>query len=76
MPALTPWTILTYLSIGLLSLSSVLGSPLEKRAVDFFAPIANGGSELDDAGNGLGEPLNVSPDLPHGNVPLTCLFRN
>ncbi|KAJ3731512.1 hypothetical protein DFJ43DRAFT_416170 [Lentinula guzmanii] len=27
--------------------------------VDFFNPTANGGSMLDDAGNGLGEPLNV-----------------
>ena len=29
-------------------------------AVDFFNPVAGGGSWLDNAGNGLGEPLNVS----------------
>ncbi|KAJ3882239.1 hypothetical protein F5051DRAFT_458315 [Lentinula edodes] len=30
-----------------------------RQGVDFFNPTANGGSLLDDAGNGLGEPLNV-----------------
>ncbi|KAJ3893800.1 hypothetical protein GG344DRAFT_74615 [Lentinula edodes] len=30
-----------------------------RQGVDFFDPTANGGSLLDDAGNGLGEPLNV-----------------
>jgi len=40
-----------------------------KRAVAFFDPTANGGSMLDNAGGGLGEPLNViisglsSPDV-------------
>ncbi|KAJ3826314.1 hypothetical protein F5880DRAFT_1476451 [Lentinula raphanica] len=40
-----------------------------RQAVDFFDPTLNGGSMLDDAGNGLGEPLNViisglsSPDV-------------
>lgn len=29
-------------------------------AVDFFNPVAGGGSWLDNAGGGLGEPLNVS----------------
>ena len=44
-------------------LSLVGTSSLEKRAVAFFAPNANGGTELDDAGDGLGEPLNVSTSL-------------
>ncbi|KAJ4496167.1 hypothetical protein C8J55DRAFT_545450 [Lentinula edodes] len=40
-----------------------------RQGVDFFDPTANGGSLLDDAGDGLGEPLNViisglsSPDV-------------
>ncbi|KAJ4495277.1 hypothetical protein C8R41DRAFT_902408 [Lentinula lateritia] len=40
-----------------------------RQGVDFFNPTTNGGSMLDDAGNGLGEPLNViisgfsSPDV-------------
>lgn len=38
----------------------VSASALERRAIAFFAPNANGGTELDDAGGGLGEPLNVS----------------
>lgn len=29
------------------------------QGVDFYSPIANGGSELDNSDNGLGEPLNV-----------------
>lgn len=33
---------------------------LQKRAVAFFNPVDGGGSMLDDTGNGLGEPLNVS----------------
>ncbi len=28
--------------------------------VDFFNPVVGGGSWLDNAGGGLGEPLNVS----------------
>ncbi|KAG6820885.1 hypothetical protein H0H93_010229 [Arthromyces matolae] len=32
---------------------------LQKRAVDYFNPTTNGGSLLDNAGGGLGEPLNV-----------------
>ncbi|EPQ57667.1 hypothetical protein GLOTRDRAFT_99489 [Gloeophyllum trabeum ATCC 11539] len=32
---------------------------LQKRAVDFYAPTAGGGSELDNAGDGYGEPLNI-----------------
>lgn len=41
-------------------LAFVSASALERRATAFFAPNANGGTELDDAGGGLGEPLNVS----------------
>ncbi|KZT18505.1 hypothetical protein NEOLEDRAFT_1184215 [Neolentinus lepideus HHB14362 ss-1] len=46
-----------------------LATPLAKRAVAYYAPSAGGGSELDDAGSGGGEPLNViisglsSPDV-------------
>ncbi|TFK54099.1 hypothetical protein OE88DRAFT_1625399 [Heliocybe sulcata] len=42
---------------------------LQRRAVDFYNPAANGGSMLDSVGGGLGEPLNViisgqsSPDV-------------
>ncbi|KIM45176.1 hypothetical protein M413DRAFT_441859 [Hebeloma cylindrosporum] len=35
------------------------GTPLEKRSVDFFNPVEGGGSMLDNAGSGGGEPLNV-----------------
>jgi len=44
---------------ALLSLGAS-GIPYEKRAgVAFFAPIDGGGSELDVAGVGVGEPMNV-----------------
>ena len=36
-----------------------LGSALQVRSVDYYDPTANGGSMLDDAGDGYGEPLNV-----------------
>ncbi|KAF8920019.1 hypothetical protein CPB85DRAFT_1373235 [Mucidula mucida] len=36
-----------------------LAYPLQTNAVDFFNPLDNGGSMLDDAGSGGGEPLNV-----------------
>ncbi|KAH7871492.1 uncharacterized protein C8R40DRAFT_558070 [Lentinula edodes] len=39
------------------ALSLVTSRP--RQGVDFFNPTGNGGSMLDDAGNGLGEPLNV-----------------
>ncbi|KDR75416.1 hypothetical protein GALMADRAFT_98884 [Galerina marginata CBS 339.88] len=45
-------------SLALYTLS-VLGNPLHKRAVDFFNPLTGGGSLLDNAGSGGGEPLNV-----------------
>ncbi|KII92327.1 hypothetical protein PLICRDRAFT_103562 [Plicaturopsis crispa FD-325 SS-3] len=44
-------------------------SLLRRDAVDYYAPNAGGGSELDNAGSGGGEPLNViisgksSPDV-------------
>lgn len=36
-----------------------LAGPLCKRAVDYYNVTAGGGSMLDNAGDGLGEPLNV-----------------
>lgn len=37
-----------------------LGSALRvRRSVAYYNPTAGGGSMLDDAGDGLGEPLNV-----------------
>ena len=50
-------TLLSLLSIAL-ALSANAGA-LDKRAVAFFDPNTNGGSELDSVGGGLGEPLNV-----------------
>ncbi|KAJ6557185.1 hypothetical protein B0H10DRAFT_2120998 [Mycena sp. CBHHK59/15] len=54
----------TFASVFLVSQTLVASAlavavPHNKRAVDFFNPTANGGSMLDDAGGGLGEPLNV-----------------
>ncbi|KAI8993798.1 hypothetical protein BD414DRAFT_411631 [Trametes punicea] len=46
-----------------------LGLGVQKRAVAYYNPLAGGGSMFADAGNGLGEPLNViisglsSPDV-------------
>jgi len=58
------------LSLPLLAFGlNVPGPNLHTRAVPFVAPADGGGSQLDDAGNGLGEPLNViisglsSPDV-------------
>ncbi|TFY65738.1 hypothetical protein EVG20_g5357 [Dentipellis fragilis] len=54
---------------ALLCAQTAFGLTCSKRATDFFNPTTNGGSLLDDAGNGLGEPLNVivsglsSPDV-------------
>jgi hypothetical protein len=51
-------------SCALLSLlvcaGGVLATPMAKRATAFFNPSAGGGSMLDNAGGGLGEPMNVS----------------
>ncbi|KAF8891666.1 hypothetical protein BD779DRAFT_1437514 [Infundibulicybe gibba] len=49
-----------YTFILLLCLTHVATAlSMQKRATDFFNPALNGGSMLDDAGNGLGEPMNV-----------------
>ena len=37
----------------------------QRSSVTFFDPTAQNGSFFDNAGNGLGEPLNVSFCLPH-----------
>ena len=39
--------------------SNAAGAIVEKRAAAFFNPADGGGSMFIDAGNGLGEPLNV-----------------
>jgi len=49
--------------------AGVIANGMQKRAVAYYDPTANGGSMLDNAGDGLGEPLNViisglsSPDV-------------
>lgn len=49
------------LAQALLALSVPSQTPtLVERAVAYYDPNANGGSMLDDAGSGGGEPLNVS----------------
>ncbi|KAI0063767.1 hypothetical protein BV25DRAFT_1801513 [Artomyces pyxidatus] len=45
--------------LSLLCAQAVLGRTISKRAVPFFSPLVGGGSELDNAGVGVGEPLNV-----------------
>ncbi|KDQ49382.1 hypothetical protein JAAARDRAFT_714997 [Jaapia argillacea MUCL 33604] len=47
----------------LLFATSVLANPIEKRAAAYYNPNINGGSELDNAGDGLGEPLNAGHQL-------------
>ncbi|KAF7976859.1 hypothetical protein HWV62_5576 [Athelia sp. TMB] len=47
----------TFVFAAQVSLS--LASTVQKRAVAYYDPSANGGSMLDNAGGGLGEPLNV-----------------
>ncbi|EGO00163.1 hypothetical protein SERLA73DRAFT_160150 [Serpula lacrymans var. lacrymans S7.3] len=46
---------------SLLALQAATGfaTSLSKRGVDYYDPNANGGSMLDNAGDGYGEPLNV-----------------
>ena len=39
---------------------AAMATPLMKRASAFFNPVQGGGSWLDNAGDGFGEPLNVS----------------
>lgn len=58
--------------------ANALYTPSTKRAagaVAFFAPNANGGSELDDAGSDVGEPLNVGLPLPLSLMTRVALFR-
>lgn len=48
------------LAVAALAFQTVSAITLEKRAVDYYDPTANGGSMLDKVGDtGLGEPLNV-----------------
>lgn len=69
------------LSLLLFSASFVLGrpqtvqsppTPTAQAKVPFFTPTAGGGSWFDDAGNGLGEPLNVSTGMLFQNVLSHC----
>ncbi|EJF65127.1 hypothetical protein BD309DRAFT_960762 [Dichomitus squalens] len=54
---------------ALLASPLAIGASVQRRAVAYFDPTAGGGSMFADAGNGLGEPLNViisglsSPDV-------------
>ncbi|KAI1785747.1 hypothetical protein LXA43DRAFT_899119 [Ganoderma leucocontextum] len=47
------------LLVPLLISSIALGAAVNKRAAEFFNPASGGGSMFIDAGNGLGEPMNV-----------------
>ncbi|KAF8813616.1 hypothetical protein BYT27DRAFT_7083584 [Phlegmacium glaucopus] len=49
---------LSALSTAVIALQ-LLSAVSAQAGVDFFSPNLGGGSMLDDAGNGLGEPLNV-----------------
>lgn len=53
---------------------SVPSNTFVERAVAYYDPNANGGSMLDDAGSGGGEPLNVSliSLLSHLSLALNC----
>lgn len=53
------YTSLTTAFVSALFFQHAAASVLDKRAVAYYAPIAGGGSELDNTNNGLGEPLNV-----------------
>ncbi|CDO78164.1 hypothetical protein BN946_scf184467.g3 [Trametes cinnabarina] len=44
---------------ALVAFPAVLGLGSQKRAVAYYNPVSGGGAMLIDAGNGLGEPLNV-----------------
>ncbi|KAF7980776.1 hypothetical protein HWV62_36833 [Athelia sp. TMB] len=51
---------LSFFTFALISQASLsLAAIIQKRAVAYYDPTANGGSMLDNAGGGLGEPLNV-----------------
>lgn len=59
--------VILVLSLSLLNLNFVAALPLQTPMVptyaysnvDFYSPLLGGGSMLDDAGDGFGEPLNV-----------------
>lgn len=68
-PTLPPMSRLAVASVLLAQVLLALSVPsqtptLVERAVAYYDPNANGGSMLDDAGSGGGEPLNVSLILP------------
>ena len=44
-----------------LTVAASTQSQFDIAGAAFYPPAVGGGSNLDDAGNGLGEPLNVSP---------------
>ncbi|KAL0956062.1 hypothetical protein HGRIS_002231 [Hohenbuehelia grisea] len=50
---------LVFFVLATQAIYGTLANPLSKRAVGFIDPRKDGGSLLDDTGNGLGEPLNV-----------------
>jgi len=51
---------LSLFTFTLAALSALsLAATIQKRAVPYYNPSANGGSMLDNAGDGFGEPLNV-----------------
>ena len=59
---------------------AAVASPMMKRATAFFNPVNGGGSWLDNAGDGFGEPLNVSvsthPVLSRANTDLFGQLRS
>ena len=64
-----PWSHNHYARVTMFLLLTVLGatflgaSAVQAASVAFFNPTDNGGSWLDNAGDGLGEPLNVRSTL-------------
>ena len=55
--------LLTLLSLLVAASAVVVARPSNSQAVAYYDPTAHGGSWLDNAGDGLGEPLNVCIDL-------------
>lgn len=51
--------------LALLAAPLAFATPLARGNVGFYDPTANGGSWLDDAGTGVGEPMNVSNPEAH-----------
>ena len=59
------------LSAVLLALTTLaVAAPSPDAGVAFFNPTANGGSWLDVAGTGVGEPMNVCICLPKSLLAL------